>query len=264
MIDHGANRKNLGKPSLPAAFRSSARTHAGASRETNQDAFLSRNDLGLWAVADGMGGHASGEVASRMLTEGMETINAESDLGRMGAQVQAKIQETHDVMTQCASDDDALNAMGSTIVVLLGGRDKIECIWAGDSRIYRYREGRMTQLTRDHSLVQQMIDSGALDEETARNHPQRNVITRAVGAQSSLALDSRSDSLASGDKYLLCTDGLYNMLSDDELCKLISAGPINEAADLLMATALARGADDNVTLILVEVVNDGKAQRNEP
>ncbi len=263
MIDHGTNRKSLGKPSLPAAFRSAARTHAGAARDTNQDAFISRNDLGLWAVADGMGGHASGEVASRMLTEGMEAIGADSDLGRLGAQVQAKIQETHDAMTRRVSDDGALNAMGSTIVVLLGGQSKIECIWAGDSRIYRHRDGCMTRLTRDHSLVQQMIDSGALDEETAKNHPQRNVITRAVGAQSSLALDSRSDSLASGDKYLLCTDGLYNMLSDDELSTLISAGPINEAADLLMATALARGAGDNVTLILVEVVNGEKAQRNE-
>ncbi len=263
MTNQGAHQKSPRRRDWPAGFRSSARTHAGAARATNEDAFFSRNEMGLWAVADGMGGHASGDVASRMLTEGMAAIGGEFGFGNLGEDVKKNIQETHEAMAQRASNHAAAKAMGSTIAVLLGGRDSIECIWAGDSRIYRHREGRMTRLTRDHSLVQEMVDSGALDENAARKHPQKNVITRAVGAEKNLLLDSRTCSLSDGDKFLLCTDGLYEMLSDDEICTLISSGPINESADLLLATALARGAGDNVTFVLVESITEDKTPNNE-
>ncbi len=244
-----------------ASFRSVARTHAGAVRSANEDAYALRDDLGLWAIADGVGGHDSGEVASNLLAEEMRAICAAPGIGGLREQVENAIRRAHITMTK-NTVDGARKTMGSTISALLGGKNCIECIWAGDSRIYRHRDDCLTRLTHDHSIVQRMIDEGSLDEEGARRHPQRNMITRAVGIQQELQLDVRSVEHSSGDKYLLCTDGLYDMLTDAELCNVISCGSIDETADLLLATALARGASDNVTLVLVEAVADSETYCN--
>lgn len=263
MSKHGVNRQLLRKQYSPTRFRSEARSHAGVARESNEDAHAARNNLGLWAVADGIGGHACGDIASHMLAEALAAIDDAADVHHLPHLVEAKIRKTHAAMIEKSREMSHGTLMGSTISVLLGGRDSVECIWAGDSRIYRHRDGMMTRLTTDHSVVQQMIDSGAIDEDAARKHPQKNVITSAVGAQEKLSLERRSHSFISGDKFLLCTDGLSNMLTDYELCSLISSGPIDETSDLLLATALARGAGDNVTFVLVESIGDSGTQRDE-
>lgn len=263
MSNHGVNRQLLRKQNSPVRFRSEARSHAGVARKTNEDAYAARNNLGLWAVADGIGGHACGDIASRMLADALAAIDGAAEAHHLPQEVEAKIQKTHDAMIEKSREKSHGALMGSTISVLLVGRDGVDCIWAGDSRIYRHRDGVMTRLTRDHSVVQQMIDSGAIDENAARNHPHKNVITSAVGAQKKLSLERRSHRFVAGDKFLLCTDGLSNMLTDYELCSLISSGPIDETADLLLATALARGAGDNVTFVLVESIGDSGTQRDE-
>lgn len=263
MNKHGVNRQLLRKQYSPVRFRSEARSHAGVVRKINEDAYAARNTLRLWAVADGIGGHACGDIASRMLAEAMAAIDADSEHHHLPQLVEAQIQKTHAAMVEQSREKDHGALMGSTISVLMGGRDSVQCIWAGDSRVYRHRDGMMTRLTHDHSVVQQLIDSGAIDEAAARKHPHKNVITSAVGAQDKLSLERRTHEFAAGDKFLLCTDGLSNMLTDYELCSLISSGPIDETADLLLATALARGAGDNVTFVLVESIGDSGTQRDE-
>jgi protein phosphatase/serine/threonine-protein phosphatase Stp1 len=234
-------------------FRSWAATHVGTVRTHNEDAYVNRPDLGLWAVADGAGGHSRGEMASRMIAETLEEIPDGLSAGAILAEVRQRIAETHSALRHAADLDSDISA--STVVVMIARDDHFACLWAGDSRAYLLRNGQLTQITHDHSLVQELVDAGAISAAEAERHPRANVITRAVGSESDeLELDKVTSRLMAGDRFLLCTDGLCKTLQDDVLAELLSVPTEAAPADRLVDAALAHRVRDNVTAITVEVL----------
>lgn len=233
-------------------FRSAARSHVGATRTLNEDSFVVREDIGLWAVADGVGGHDVGDVASRMLVEALGALDPPRAGKAFLQAVEQSILDANRAMIAYAEKTPGVRSMGSTIVCFIAYRSHFACFWAGDSRCYRMRGDALSRITKDHSLVQQMVDSGDLTPEDARHHPRSNVITRAVGFQADLELDHVRKAIEPGDKFLICSDGLTGMLGDVEIAAILSAAPCEAAADALLAGALGRRARDNVTLIVVE------------
>ena len=235
------------------AIASTALTHVGSVRKHNEDACLERPDIGLWVVADGMGGHQAGDVASRTIVESLAAIPVPSDAGSFIAEVRARLKESNQQLLEEAQRRGGDAVIGSTVVALLAHGAFFAALWAGDSRLYRLRGGVLQQLTRDHSQVQEMVDAGLLAPEAAERHPYANVITRAVGTSPALELDKVTDRLATGDIYLLCTDGLSKMVSDDEIAAILRDAPFGEVGEALIDAALARGGKDNVTAITVRV-----------
>ncbi len=229
-------------------FESWAITHPGAVRSHNEDTFVDRPDLGLWAVADGAGGHDAGEVASGMLKEALEEIPAGLSASELLAQVRLRVEAVHQALREEAERRGPRSIIASTLVVLLARDGHFACLWAGDARAYLLRDGVLAQVTRDHSLVQELVDAGAIRPEEAEGHPRANVITRAVGAAEALELDKVSSRLAAGDRFLLCSDGLSKTLPDAELAVLL-AGP--GPAERLVDEALARHASDNITVVAI-------------
>lgn len=216
-------------------------------RALNQDRVLVRPDLGLWVVADGAGGHAGGEVAAGRIV---------ADLDRMAGAASATAEAVAETVgashRALCGQAMAAEAMVSTVAILLYDGSGIVCLWAGDSRIYRYRKGQLSQLTRDHSLVEALVQDGRITPQEALNHPRRHVITRAVGAPGGdFALDRVRAAAQPGDLYLICSDGLCGALNDDEIAALLAKRDMD--ADELVEAALAKGANDNVTAILVAV-----------
>jgi protein phosphatase/serine/threonine-protein phosphatase Stp1 len=241
-------------------FRSCAATHAGTVRARNEDNFVNRPDLGIWAVADGAGGHQAGDVAARMVSEALAEVPRGLGASELLAEVRLRIAQAHDGIRAEAARRGADAILATTIVALLAHRDYFACLWAGDSRAYLLRGERLTLVSHDHSLVQELVDAGALRPEEALHHPRANVITRAVGADfATLELDKKTDRLRPGDRFLLCSDGLSKILPEDEITRLLAAED-GSPAESLIAAALDRRADDNVTAVTIEVL----AQQGEP
>jgi serine/threonine protein phosphatase PrpC len=234
-----------------ASFVSTARTHTGG-RQLNEDRVLERPDVGLWAVADGMGGHRAGEVASTMVVEALGRVarfaSGYAYLNDVAAHLHAVNREMLDSGGGSAGRP---GLMGSTVVALLAHEGYYACVWAGDSRAYLLRGGRLVRITHDHSLVQEMVDSGALTADQARSHPRANVITRAIGVADPLLLEKRHAPIEPGDLFLLCSDGLTGTMQDEEIEERLLRGDLDQAADDLLGLALGRGARDNVSLVLV-------------
>lgn len=234
-------------------FQCVARTHVGCRRKLNEDAILCMPGLDLWAVADGMGGHDAGEVASALIIDRLSRCDAHGDLmARVHAARQA-VEGANDALLAMAGE----RTIGSTVVLLAADEHAFGCLWAGDSRAYLVRHGAIRQLSRDHSLVQELIDAGELDPAEAAAHPNANVIRRAVGASPKLDLDFVHGELAPHDTFILASDGLTRLLSDDELLAGVSGGDLAAAADRFMDESLARGAPDNVSLVLIRRVETG-------
>ena len=232
-------------------FQSVARTHAGDVRERNEDRFLERADVGLWAVADGMGGHRHGEVASGLLVDGLAEIQGFATPRAALDAVLASIQGVNQELMRRARLVPGHVVIGSTVVVLIAHGEHFACLWAGDSRAYLLRDRQLKQLTNDHSVVQRLIDHGQLARTDARSHHRSNVITRAVGITQNVELDGCHSTLKLGDTFLLCSDGLSNMIDDDEICGHLANDSLETAADNLLAQSLQRGARDDVTIVLV-------------
>lgn len=230
-------------------FQSWAVSHPGSVRTHNEDALVDRPEIGLWAVADGAGGHDAGEVASGKLKEALEAIPAGLSASELLAQVRLRVADVHQWLRDEAEQRGPRSIIASTLVVLLARDGHFACLWAGDARAYVLRDGTIAQVTRDHSLVQELVDAGTITAEEAEGHPRANVITRAVGAAEALELDKVSNRLAAGDRFLLCSDGLNKTLSDAELGALLG-GP--DPGDALIEAALARRATDNVTVVAIE------------
>ncbi len=234
-------------------FRSWAATHDGTVRNHNEDAFVNRPDLGLWAVADGAGGHQSGEVASACVADALEAIPSGLSGGQVLAEVRQRLHAAHESLWAEGQQRGPGQIVATTVVVLLARDGHFACLWAGDSRAYLLREGVLSQVTRDHSLVQELFDAGAITEDEIEGHPHANVITRAVGAdEGALDLEKCSDLLLPGDRLLMCSDGLCKTLPDADIADLL-AGDAETAAERLVMAALDRGATDNVTAVTVEV-----------
>lgn len=233
-------------------------THVGLKRTRNEDSFILRPEAGLWAVADGMGGHGGGDVASRLATDALRRMSvAPTGEGRLAA-VEAAIEAAHrDMRVYAAREGRAV--MGTTLVALLVFGGHFACLWCGDSRIYVLRGGALRQLTRDHSETQDLVDRGVLDPDEAKRWPRRSVLTRALGATESAQLDLVSDRWAPGDAFLLCSDGLTSHCEDSDIAVALGLDDPQAACDGLIALTLQRGASDNVTAIVLRCESDQRS-----
>jgi serine/threonine-protein phosphatase Stp1 len=229
-------------------IRSAAATNVGSVRTVNEDAILARDDIGLWAVADGMGGHSNGQWASATVVEALNAVTLDSSdpyqhlLGALYAGNGAIVR----------AGAVAGTSMGTTAVVLHLGEREVTGLWVGDSRIYRCRDGVLTQLTRDHSMVQELVDRGTLTPEEAETHPMAHVLSRAIGTEESLSHDAFRDEASVGDIYLLCSDGLTKVISHEAIAARITESP-TRAVEGLIADTLAAGAPDNVSVIVISL-----------
>jgi serine/threonine protein phosphatase Stp1 len=235
-------------------FRSWAATHVGTVRTRNEDNFVNRPDLGIWAVADGAGGHQAGDVAARIVVEALSEVPSGLGAAELLAEVRLRIIYAHDSIRAEAARRGGQAILATTVVALLAHRNHYVCLWAGDSRAYLLRGGRLSQVTHDHSLVQELVDAGALSPEEALSHPRANVITRALGADfSALEIDKATDRLRPGDRFMLCSDGVSKIVPEDEIARLLAADAASPAEHLI-AAALDRQADDNITAVTIEVL----------
>ncbi len=251
--ESSAVARAAGPPSGGILWASSARTDPGAEREENEDAYLERPDIGLWAVADGMGGHARGEVASAMLVESLRQVVRPATLSAYVDEVEDRILTVNRQLLEYAAER-GLKTIGATVAALLVFQDLAVCLWAGDSRIYRYRNKRLKRLTRDHALVEDLVGMGLVNRAEAEDHPHANLVTRAVGAADRLCLDIDVWDVRAGDLFLLCSDGLSRELSDKAIANTLRKQGKKEASGVLVEMALARGAQDNVTAITVRAI----------
>lgn len=224
-------------------------TNIGSVRKANEDAFLDRPDLGVWAVADGMGGHAAGDVASQVVVDRLEQLPADGKLSTLLDAAEDRLFEANRKLLTLAMHEKE-RTIGSTVVALLARGHHVACLWAGDSRLYRIRGRNIEQMMQDHAMIEDLVASGLITREEAACHPQANRITRAIGAMPGLFLDVELFELEPGDIYLLCSDGLYKELSNEEIAKTLG-GDIR-AVDKLIMFALERGAHDNVTIVAVQ------------
>ena len=233
------------------SWRSSAKTHVGMVRKINEDAIFSNNEIAIWAVADGMGGHEAGEVASQMIVHAMENLQSSDRLSYFIEYVDHELQKVNRRIQQHSDMILGGQTLGSTVVALIIRGRVGFCLWAGDSRLYQYRAGKLQRLSNDHSKVQELVEQGVLLPEEASHHPESNVITRAVGAFSDLYLDNCVFEVKPDDTFLLCSDGLYNSVSDEEMTGLLNHTDAEQCAQDLIDHALANNANDNVSAIVV-------------
>ena len=229
-------------------WNSRAISHVGAVRKNNEDSYLHRPDLGVWVVADGMGGHAAGDVASQTVVECMAQLPANGSLSALVDAAEDKLLEANRRLLALAVNQHQ-RTIGSTAVALLARGKYAACLWAGDSRVYRVRGKKVERLTQDHAMVEDLVSSGLMSRDEAISHPQANRITRAVGAMPGLFVDVEMFVLEPNDIYVLCSDGLYKELNDAEIGKTLAGD--EQAVDQLINLALERRARDNVTAIAV-------------
>ena len=226
-----------------------SRTHVGNVRPTNQDTVILGQNL--YGVADGMGGHLAGDIASQMT-------------GELLTEALKGLQPRTDTLTQCISDinaqvfsrqlsDETLRGMGTTLTVMWEGPESVFLAHIGDSRAYLLRNGDFRQITRDHSMVAELVREGLLTEEEAAVHPYRHMITRAVGTDPAVEADVEAVDKVPGDRWLLCSDGLSGCVPNAEMAEILAQYSLQEAADRLLQLALTRGGQDNITLVLTEV-----------
>jgi len=224
-------------------YSSAGLTDRGSVRSCNQDAFIERCDAGIWAVADGMGGHEKGELASRMVCDSLMALNAEATLEATLTAVEQRLKEVNAYLHHASTRTIAPINSGSTVVVLVARADACAVLWAGDSRAYRVRGGELERLTQDHVWSQQGSLLPAASEESA--------ITRAVGGEAMLTLDVYRGSVRAGDQFLLCSDGLTSVLNDAAIARLFAAREPKDAVTAMIGAALAAGSSDNVTALVV-------------
>lgn len=230
------------------ALGSTAFSHIGLVRTTNEDRVLNDADRSIFAVADGMGGHSLGDWAATMVVQALIDVKLD---GQAETAIRAALDDAN-ARIFCHAQQRRVTC-GSTVAGLVIGEGGCALMfWAGDSRIYRMRQGILQRLSRDHSVVQELLDAGVLDETQARNHPRGNVITRAIGVAPSSDLEMLAIEWARDDLYLVCSDGVSGALGDDEISALLHQRPIAAAASDLRAAALRAGGKDNLSAILVE------------
>jgi serine/threonine protein phosphatase Stp1 len=235
------------------SFDCVSRSHVGLRRKVNEDSVFVRTERGLWAVADGMGGHDAGEVASGMVVEALRQLPIVYGLDDLVETAITAIRKVNTELIELARSQNGVRTIGTTIVGLAIANGQFRCFWAGDSRAYRVRHGQIRRLSRDHSLVQDLVDAGMLDSADAEKHESANVITRAVGVSEDLEVDTSTGEAESGDLFLLASDGLTRVVDDGEILQELTSRDADEAADKLIELVLARGAPDNVSLVIAKV-----------
>ena len=239
-------------------WTSAACTDVGRVRTRNEDACLAMPDRGIWAVADGMGGHAVGDFASRAIIQALSTLPEPASLEDAADHARIATQTVNQLLIEEALRMK-VRVIGSTVVMLLACERRCSCLWAGDSRLYLLRDGHLKQLSRDHSQVERLKARGLITAEEARHHPAHNTITRAVGAAATLDLEQLTLEIGDGDVFLLCSDGLSNEVEDDRIAELLGASGTDPttAADTLMKQALDNGGRDNVSVVVIRAEDVG-------
>ncbi|MCB1363028.1 MAG: serine/threonine-protein phosphatase [Rhodobacteraceae bacterium] len=234
-------------------YRYDARTHIGLKRKVNEDAVLAMPGQNIWVVSDGMGGHDAGDFASRLVTDAVATIADGLDPAQRMQALRDAIQGAHRAILHEA-EIRGRGVIGATVAALMMADGHFVALWAGDSRIYRYREGGVEMLTWDHSAVAELVLSGQMSWDEADQHPQANAITRAVGVGDDLELDKVRGPLAPGDRFLICSDGLTRYATFGTLERVLGSCPIETASERLIQVALAGGGADNISVIVVDVL----------
>lgn len=230
-------------------FETGAQTHTGRVRDHNEDRFLANPGSGVWLVADGMGGHHGGELASASIVTHVESVGRAASAPDLQARFVDRIARANDEIQGIAKANGA--TIGSTLAALLAYDQHFAAVWSGDSRIYMVRDGELMQVSRDHTEAQELLDSGAISYDEAANWPRKNVITRAIGVTAAPELDQRYGVLCDADTFVLCSDGLTGHVSDNEILELTYDRTPQEACDELVNLTLERGATDNVTVVIV-------------
>jgi protein phosphatase len=234
----------------PIRWTSASQSHTGLIREVNEDACLEQPECGLWAVADGMGGHALGEFASRLAIRSLIDMPAAQSLEQHVGHAQERLQGANRRLRSEAALRD-VPIIGTTIVALLASGRRAACLWAGDSRIYLCRAGRLRLLTRDHSQIEAVRSRRPQNSDDTLLRPPANLITRALGAADTLEIDVATVEVADGDVFLLCSDGLSNEVSELAIEQALLPGNCRQASQALLEMALQRGGHDNITAVVV-------------
>jgi serine/threonine protein phosphatase PrpC len=236
----------------PIEWVSSGITNPGSVRPQNEDAILEKKDIDLWVVADGMGGHAAGNVASRMLIESLGEVKRTNAISDYVNEIENRIMDVNQRLLEYSEIMLDGRLVGSTFVgFTICGQVGI-CMWMGDSRLYLYRGNELSQISRDHSQISELLQAGAITEIEAKNHPEANVITRAVGTNEELYLEIDVFPVQLGDIYLLCSDGLYNAVDAEQIKESIPGKDPDAIVDGLLSKALDNGANDNISVIAVK------------
>ncbi len=245
-----------------------ALSDVGRKRKGNEDALILNEDQKLYVVADGMGGHAAGEVASRVAVEAIAEFVAltggnqeitwpfglDDSISYEGNRLKTAVRHANSRVLEATRESAEYEGMATTVAAVLVDGDTANLAHVGDSRIYLYHGGTIEQLTRDHSWVNEQIETGAISPEQARSHPLRNVVTRALGGRADLLVDIQSRRMAPGDILLLCSDGLTTMVQDAEIARILgeAGGDVQRAAAALVREANEKGGEDNITVLLLK------------
>jgi len=233
-------------------IRFSARSHVGLKRKVNEDSVLALPEQNIWVVSDGMGGHAAGDYASRLITDMIATIEPNLPATERMHALRHAIHKAHDLIRDEAAAR-GVTTIGATVASLMLANSHFVGIWAGDSRIYRLRDREIQMLTADHSLVATLVESGHMTWDEAEHHPQSNAITRAVGVGETLELDKVRGAVEPGDRFLLCSDGLTKYATFRMIEDVMNHEPLETVVDRLIQIALNGGGADNITVIVVDV-----------
>lgn len=231
-------------------FETGAVTHNGCVRDHNEDRYMSDPALGVWLVADGMGGHYGGEVAAQAIVDRVATMERAPSAPDLQARFLRRVEQANqDILAHSESVGGA--TIGATLAAILTHDGNYAAVWCGDSRIYKLRDGVLTQISRDHNEANELLDSGAITEEQAANWPRKNVLSRAIGVRAEVETDRVYGKLRDCDTFLLCSDGLTGHLSDDDITELMRGRSAQRACDALLEETLKRGATDNVTVVIM-------------
>ena len=237
---------------MSLSYSSSVATHVGHVRSHNEDAFLDKSEQGLWVIADGMGGHDAGDFASQLIVQRIDTIDHDSSVETYTKEIKEAVYSVNLSLIELGEKYDRVN--GSTVVALKINNDSCDYIWAGDSRLYRLRNNELVQLTKDHSQAEIYVELGMLTRDEASQHASSNLLTRCVGIDGDLKLDTGSCELEHGDRFLLSSDGLDKHVSHEDIENTLIDYDRDDAMNQLINMALDGGGTDNVTVTIVDIL----------
>jgi serine/threonine protein phosphatase PrpC len=227
-------------------------TDKGCVRQNNQDAYLDANDQGFWVVADGAGGHEGGEIASNLIIEHLSRITKQPFLGLLVKKINHALQQVNEELITLSGGEQSHSIIASTVCVLIIHKHRAMCLWSGDSRIYLLRDKQLSQLTRDHNRMDEFIEAG-MSREEAEQYPLAHYLTAAIGSSAPLFTETQSCEVKQGDRFLLCSDGLFKEVTDVEITSMMQQKKPKKITQQLMNKALSRQASDNVTALSVVV-----------